>query len=268
MRSPEIIRTSEGQVLVKRFSLPRRFEHVLAIVTFVALIVTGFPQKFDTSTFGHWILGVFGGLENARWVHRAFGVVFTLHALTHIAMALLGAFAGRMRLTLLPVTQDLRDAWQNLRYYTGYRPTAPELPKFDYRQKFEYIGLVLGGLVMVFSGLVLMYPMILATWLPAALIPAMQVAHSSEAMLAFLVLVVWHVYGAVLSPEVFPIDRSIITGYMPAEELEHHHAREYKRLFPHGHGARHGSHGHTPVAMKAIENAGSPPNVLHERQPL
>lgn len=249
MRSPEIIRLPNGQVMVKRFSLPRRFEHILAIVTFVALIVTGFPQKFDTSGFGHWVLGLFGGLDNARYVHRAFGVVFCLHAVTHLLVVVLGALRGTMRMSLLPVTQDLRDAWQNLRYYMGYRAHGPKLPKFDYRQKFEYIGLVLGGLVMVASGLVLMYPMLLAQFLPASLIPAAQVAHSNEAMLAFLVLVIWHIYGAVLSPEVFPIDRSIITGYVSAEELEEHHAQEYDRLFPHGHGAAHERHaGHAPRA--------------------
>lgn len=248
MRSPEIIRLPNGQVMVKRFSLPRRFEHILAIVTFVALIVTGFPQKFDTSNFGHWVLGLFGGLDNARYVHRAFGVLFCLHAITHLMVAILGALRGTMRMSLLPVTQDLRDAWQNLRYYMGYREHGPKLPKFDYRQKFEYIGLVLGGLVMVASGLVLMYPMLLAQFLPASLIPAAQVAHSNEAMLAFLVLVIWHIYGAVLSPEVFPIDRSIITGYVSAEELEEHHALEYDRLFPHGHGPHHG-HAAAPAVV-------------------
>lgn len=240
MRSPEIIRTPEGQVLVKRFSLPRRFEHWLAVVTFVMLVVTGFPQKFDTSTLGHWVLGVFGGLDQARFVHRAFGVVFTLHAMSHLLFILVGVLWGRVRLTLLPVSQDLHDAWQTLRYYTGYRATPPELPKFDYRQKFEYIGLVLGGLVMVGSGIVLMYPLFMAGLMPAFLIPAAQVAHSNEAMLAFLVLVIWHIYGAVLSPEVFPIDRSILTGYLPAETLQAHHGLEYKRLFPNGHGPRFG----------------------------
>lgn len=244
MRSPEIIRTPKGQILVKRFSLVRRIEHLLAIVTFVALIVTGFPQKFDTSSFGHSLLGLFGGLDNARFVHRLFGVIFCLHAGTHIMVVIVGALVGRMRLSLLPVVQDLRDAWQNLRYYMGYRQTPPPLPKFDYRQKFEYIGLVLGGLVMVFSGLVLMYPMVVAAWLPASLVPAAQVAHSNEAMLAFLVLVIWHIYGAVLSPEVFPLDRSMVTGYITAEELHHHHAVEYDRLFPQGHPAAPGTKAH------------------------
>lgn len=238
MRAPEIIRTPDGRVMVKRFSFPRRAEHMLAIVTFVLLVLTGFPQKFDTSAFGHWVLGLFGGLENARFVHRTAGIVFSLHAILHILAVIAGAATRRMRLTLLPTPQDLRDAWRNLLYYMGRRPRPPKLPKFDYRQKFEYIGLVLGGLVMVASGVILMFPVEAAAWLPAALIPAAQVAHSNEAMLAFLVLVVWHMYGAVLSPEVFPIDKSMFTGYMSAEELEAHHALEYERLFPHGHAGR------------------------------
>ena len=76
-------------------------------------------------------------------------------------------------------------------------------------------------------------------------------------MLAFLVLVIWHIYGAVLSPEVFPIDRSIITGYVSAEELEEHHAQEYDRLFPHGHGAAHKGHAGHAAAPAVV--AQTPP---------
>ena len=115
---------------------------------------------------------------------------------------------------------------------------------------------------MVASGVVLMYPMLLAQFLPASLIPAAQVAHSNEAMLAFLVLVIWHIYGAVLSPEVFPIDRSIITGYVSAEELEEHHALEYDRLFPNGHGPHH-EHGHADPSLTA---AGVAPHPSHAHQ--
>lgn len=247
MSSPEIIRYPDGQVYVKRFSLGRRAEHMLAVVTFVLLVVTGFPQKFDTSTVGHWMLGLFGGLEEARLVHRIAGVVFSLHAAIHLGIVIVGALGGRMRLTLLPTTRDLHDAWQNLQYYMGYRSTPPKLPKFDYRQKFEYIGLVLGGILMVGSGLILLFPLFTAEILPGAAIPVALVAHSSEAMLALLVLVVWHIYGAVLSPEVFPIDRSMFSGYMTAEDLHHHHALEYERLFPHGHDpAGAGRHDHGP----------------------
>ncbi|MBK8010536.1 MAG: cytochrome b/b6 domain-containing protein [Deltaproteobacteria bacterium] len=231
---PPMIRSPTGELLIERFSRIRRFEHTLVVIVFVALVVTGFPQKFDTSPVGHWFLQLFGGLSNARLIHRIAGIVFALHAVIHLTAIVFGGLTGRIRLTLLPVVQDLRDAWGTLRFYFGHRPHPPELPKFDYRQKFEYIGLILGGLVMVSSGMILLFPVFAARYLPSVVIPVAHVAHSNEAMLAFLVLVIWHVYGSIFSPEIFPLDRSILTGYISAEELKERHALEYRRLFPEG----------------------------------
>ncbi len=230
MRDVKIVEKSDGTVLVERFSPMRRVEHILVITTFTVLLLTGFPQKFE----GAWaaaLLRLFGGLDTARLIHRAAGIVFVSHAVFHIGSILVGMLSGRMRPTLLPVPQDLRDAWENLRYYFGFRPHPPPFPKFDYRQKFEYLGLVLGGLVMASTGLILMFPIQAANLLPGQVIPAAMVAHSNEAMLAFLVLAIWHVYGAHLSPEVFPMDTSVFTGFMTREELAHHHPLEYARLF-------------------------------------
>ncbi len=232
MSSNEIIRTADGEILVERFSRVRRIEHTLAIVTFVLLVLTGFPQKFYEADWARWLIGIMGGLDTARTIHRIAGLVFAAHAILHLGAIVVGLFTRRMRLTLLPTPQDLRDAWNNLHYYLGRRKHPPKFPKFDYRQKFEYIGLVLGGLVMISTGLILLYPVAAVSILPGEVIPAARVAHSSEALLALLVLVIWHIYGSSLSPEVFPLDRTIFTGYIPAKELKERHALEYERLFP------------------------------------
>jgi formate dehydrogenase gamma subunit len=248
MRPPRIRRSRSGELEVERFSRARRVEHTIAIAIFTVLIGTGFPQKFDQSAAGQWLLGAMGGLDSARMIHRIAGVVFAFHAGIHLLAFFVGLLLGKMRLTLLPLPQDARDAWDNLRFYFGYRDRAPELPKYDYRQKFEYIGLIMGGLVMITSGLILMLPVLVARWLPGELIPAARVVHSNEAMLAFLVLIIWHIYATVLSPDVFPLDRSMFTGYMGAHELKEHHALEYKRVFPDGEAA-------AEAALSAVERS-------------
>lgn len=234
MRAPRMIRDRNGVVLVERFTPVRRAEHILLMASFLVLALTGFPQKYAEAAWSAWLLGVFGGLDTTRFIHRVSGLVFTVHSLTHILAFVVGTLTKRMRLTMLPTAQDLRDAWQNLRYYLGYRSHPPDLPKFDYRNKFEYIGIVLGGLVMITSGLALMYPTLVVPLLPGEFIAAARVAHTNEALLAMLVLVVWHVYAAHLSPAIFPLDRSIFTGYIPLEELRERHQREYRLLFPNG----------------------------------
>ena len=90
----------------------------------------------------------------------------------------------------------------------------------------------MGGLIMIFSGLILLYPAFTVAFLPGEAIPAARVAHTNEALFAFLVLLIWHLYGSHLSPEVFPMDTSIFTGYISKHELRERHYLEYKRLFP------------------------------------
>jgi len=238
-----------GQVLVRRFTPLQQVEHWSMAACFILLVLTGFPQKFETSQLGHAIIAMFGGIDNARIIHRVVGIIMSVQGGLHIVNIAIGALTGKMRMTLMPTTQDIYDAWSMLRYYLAKQKEKPPLPKFDYRQKFEYLGMVLGSLVMIFSGLALLFPVLVIRYLPlpGEIIMVAQVLHSSEAMLALFVLLVWHVYGASLNPEVFPLDRSMFTGYMTAEELHHHHRLEWEYVFgdeENPPGAHHGSGGH------------------------
>ena len=52
-----------------------------------------------------------------------------------------------------------------------------------------------------------------------------------EVPLALLIVLVWHMYGAHLNPDVFPFDTSIFTGRISKERLKHEHRLEYEELF-------------------------------------
>ena len=56
-----------------------------------------------------------------------------------------------------------------------------------------------------------------------------KVAHSNEGFMAFLVVIVWHIWNAHLAPEVFPFDRSIFTGQVSMEKMHHEHPLELER---------------------------------------
>ena len=127
--------------------------------------------------------------------------------------------------------KDFTDAIDNLRYYAGYKDAPPKFGRYDYRQKFEYWGLIFGSIIMVATGFILYFPIAVSHVLPAELIPAAKVMHSYEALFAFLIVLIWHMAGAHLSPESFPIDTSIFTGKIRKDKLQHEHPLEYEDLF-------------------------------------
>jgi cytochrome b subunit of formate dehydrogenase len=90
--------------------------------------------------------------------------------------------------------------------------------------------MLIGSLVMVVTGLILYLPLLFTRYFPGELVPVARVAHSNEGLLAFLVVIIWHIYNAHLSPDVFPFDTSIFTGRISRERMHHEHPLELARL--------------------------------------
>ena len=217
---------------IVRFSPLQRFEHVAVMLLFIALAVTGFPQKFFDHRWAQVLIGYLGGVDAARWVHRAAGILFGVLLAVHSLRLVAEVALGKASLSMIPTKQDFADAVQTLRYYFGAIDKPAKFDRYDYRQKFEYWGLLLGSGIVVGTGLVLLFPIVTARWLPGAVIPAAYLAHSQEGLMAFLVVIVWHIYNAHLSPDVFPFDTSIFTGRISVERMRHEHPLEYDRLRP------------------------------------
>jgi cytochrome b subunit of formate dehydrogenase len=215
---------------VERFSRQQRTEHLLVMTSFILLALTGFPQKFFEAGFSQFVVNALGGLDRVRWVHRAAGIVFSVLALFHIGAAVFSVLQEKASFALIPNKKDFADAITTLRYYLGLSNEQARFDRYDYRQKFEYWGLVLGGLLMVATGYVLLAPILVTKFFPGDVIPAAKVAHSNEGLMAFLVVITWHIYNAHLNPDVFPFDTSIFTGKVSRHRMEHEHPLELERL--------------------------------------
>jgi formate dehydrogenase subunit gamma len=220
-----------GKELVQRFSFWARFQHASAVMLFGLLVLTGMPQKWPYLQASQWLVTHLGGLLAVRWLHRAAGVGFTMLLVAHLAVVITGVMTHRMRPTMLLSRRDFQDAIANLRYYLGYTEHAPRFGRYDYRQKFEYWGLIFGGFIMAGTGFILFFPIAVSRLLPAELIPVAKITHSYEALLALLIVVVWHIAGALLTPESFPMDTSIFSGKISKEKLRREHSLEYEEKF-------------------------------------
>jgi formate dehydrogenase subunit gamma len=215
---------------VLRFSVRQRCEHLAVMLLFIVLAVTGFPQKFFDGHWARWMIATLGGIDQVRWLHRMAGIAFSAVAVVHVMSAVAGVLTGRTGWTMVPTRKDFTDAVVTLRYYLGLQDEHAHFDRYDYRQKFEYWGLILGGVVMVTTGFILYFPVRVAQIFPGEAIPAAKVAHSNEGLLAFLVVIIWHIYNAHLSPDVFPFDTAIFTGRVSRERMLHEHPLEYARL--------------------------------------
>ena len=219
---------------VEWFSVRQRLEHLLLVATFVALAATGVPQKFAGADLSQWIIRQLGGIDTARFLHRASAVAFMVLAMEHAGTLLLQAVRRRLRPTMAPSLADVLNAVQMIRYCLGLSRSHPHFGRFDYRQKFEYWGIVFGSTVMIMTGLALWFPALVTRVLPGQFVAAAREGHSNEALLALLVVIVWHLYSVILSPSIFPGDLTIFTGRISERRLLEEHPLEYERLVAEG----------------------------------
>jgi formate dehydrogenase subunit gamma len=223
--------TDREDVTFIRFVLSQRIEHILLVISFGMLCLTGLPQKFHDTVWAQWIMSALGGIGTTRIIHHIFAFMLAFEFLYHLIVIVYELLLVRRRpLPMLPRLQDVRDGLSSVAYLSGLRPEKPQFDRYDFKQKVEYWALIWGLLVMGGTGLILMFPVVATRYLPGVLIPTAKVAHGYEAILAFLAIITWHLYNAHLSSGAFPLDTSIFTGKVSGERMLEEHPLEYQRL--------------------------------------
>ena len=213
-----------------RFSSSQRVEHVVLMVSFTILALTGLAQRFYTVAWGEWVILIAGGIEYTRLIHRAFGLLFTLSVIYHFGYLAYSLFVRHSKLSMAPTLKDVRDVVTTLRYGLGFAAKPPRFGRFDYRQKFEYWGLIFGSMVIITTGFILAFPIAFTRVFPGQVIAAAVEFHGYEATLAVLTIIIWHFYDVIIKPGIFPADTSIFTGKISREKIKEEHPLEYAEL--------------------------------------
>ncbi len=223
MMSPEMPGSRENS---RRFGVYRITEHLALIVLFVVLAATGLSQKFYTLGISQSIILALGGIDSTRVLHHFASVLFTALMFQHILVNCIGIIFEQWDTSMLISFKDAQDAVHNVRYYLGIAGQPVRDGKYSYKEKFIYWLILLGGIQQVLTGFILWFPVAVTKYLPGQFIPAAKAVHTNEAMLIFLLIGIWHIYDSMFSPEVFPLNKSIFTGYLekrrtgPADDLE------------------------------------------------
>jgi formate dehydrogenase subunit gamma len=219
----------EGEMF-ERFNRNFRFQHIVMFTSVIILVITGMPIKFPEFVLSRFLVNMWGGIHNATIVHRIGAGMLIYFMVHHLFYTVFSRQGRRDFILLIPTPKDARDAVQNVRHFLGKTGEKPRFGRFSYIEKFDYWAVYWGCVVMIGSGLLLWLDELTMRWLPKVAIDIAHEAHSDEALLATLAILIWHFYNVHLNPDRFPMSWTWIHGKISREEMVEHHPREYEEL--------------------------------------
>jgi cytochrome b subunit of formate dehydrogenase len=198
----------EGPV---RLTVNERWQHALLMTTFILLAYTGFALKFHEAacvkTFAPF------GEELRRSIHRWCALLFCLLGVYHFLYLFLTERGRFILRSLLPVWKDAGVFFQCFAFNLGLRKTPPHHKAFyHYPEKMEYWSLVWGSVIMVATGCILVFNNFALKHFPLWLLDLATFIHYYEAVLACLAIAVWHFYGVIFDPSVYPMNWAWLIG--------------------------------------------------------
>ena len=219
----------EGEMF-QRFNRNFRFQHMVMFSSVILLIITGMPIKFPNFILSRIVISLWGGINNSTLVHRIGAAMLIYFMVHHLFYTILSRDGRRDFLLLIPMPKDLKDAVQNVRFFMGKTGERPKFGRFSYIEKFDYWAVYWGCIIMIGSGLLLWGESIALKYLPKFVLDIAHEAHSDEAMLATLAIVIWHFYNVHFNPERFPGTLMWWHGQISEHEIKEEHPLEYEEI--------------------------------------
>jgi formate dehydrogenase gamma subunit len=211
-------------------SLHFRIAHWLVVLSFPTLIVTGFALKFSDAWWARPLLAFEGGFAFRGLLHRVAACVLIAAFTYHLLHLLASKRARKILRFAWPGWQDLKDLIAQVRHNLGAKVARPRFGAMSYGEKAEYWAFIWGTLVMAASGFILWFNNLALSYLPKWVSDAATALHYYEALLATFAIAIWHLYMVVFDPDVYPMDRSWLTGRASADHLRHSRPDYYREI--------------------------------------
>ncbi len=220
----------EKEEMFQRFNIHFRIQHMILFTSVIFLILTGLPLKFPGFSPVAFLVDVFGGIDNTRIIHRIAASLLVLFMIYHTLYTIFHHEGRRDFWLLLPRIKDIKDVIQNLKYFFGMTDEKPKFGRFSYVEKFDYWAVYWGCVIMIGSGILMWFEELSLKILPKFILDAAKEAHSDEALLATLAIVIWHFYNVHFNPDKFPGSLTWFHGKITKEEMIEHHLLEYEEI--------------------------------------
>lgn len=260
MDSYNVNSKAKPRMQFQRFTRLNRVLHVMMIVSFISLALTGMTLKFSYTGWAAILSHLFGGFESAGYIHRFFAMVmvsiFIIHiiGLTKLKKKEYKTWKALLfnHDSMIFNKKDLADFIGSIKWFLG-KGERPQYGRWTYWEKFDYFAVFWGIFVIGSTGITLWFPEILTSVLPGWVINVATIIHSDEALLATGFIFTIHFFNTHLRPEKFPMDIVIFSGRMPLEEFKLDRPAEYKELVEKGELENYLVDPYPEIVLKAIK---------------
>lgn len=220
-----------GHSLYLRMTLSERIQHFSLLISFFTLVLTGFMLRFPDTW---WVKHIRDLSEHAfeyrSLLHRIAAVVMVSASVYHLVYLFFTKRGKQLLYDLLPRYNDLKNAISVMKYNLGISETKPKLDRFSYIEKAEYWALVWGTLIMTATGFIMWFDNTFIGILTKLGWDIARTVHYYEAWLAFLAIIVWHLYFVIFNPDIYPMNLTWLKGTITEEEMEEEHPIELERI--------------------------------------
>jgi hypothetical protein len=230
---------ADGHKQYRRFYPRHVFMHILVIVSFLGLSLTGLPLKFSDQAWAKALMDLYGGAPNAAFFHRicagitfvyfAMALVLSFHFL-FLNKKIKGNFLQRLfgPDSLCPNLRDISDVAGMVKWFF-FKGPKPTFERWTYWEKFDFIAVFWGMFAIGGSGLMLWFPELFGAFLPGWAFNVATIIHSDEALLATGFIFTVHFFNTHGRPEKFPMDFVIFNGQLPKHEFVEERGDQWKR---------------------------------------
>jgi cytochrome b subunit of formate dehydrogenase len=221
LRKARSMRQVEARPQVERMNLRFRIAHWLVVASFPVLVITGFALKFPDSWWARPMLVWENRFAFRGTLHRAAAIVLVAALVYHVLDLIFVRRDRAILSSLKPDFSDLRHLRETLLYNLGISNIRPvHSGCATYVEKIEYWAFVWGTCVMAATGFLLWFNSFALRHFAKWVTDAATALHYYEAILATLSILIWHMYTVIFDPEVYPMDRSWITGMAPSHDAQ------------------------------------------------